>query len=79
MYTLIGKVIYTIFNNYICLDYLGIFQYKWSKHNNKFENTKSEDLSGLGIPDTLMNIMSCHGFSKSSISTVILTCRSALV
>ena len=26
-----------------------------------------------------MNIMSCHGFSKSSISTVILTCHSALV
>ena len=26
-----------------------------------------------------MDIMSCHGLSKYSISTVILTCRSALV
>ena len=34
---------------------------------------------GLEIPEILMNIMSCHGFTKSSTLTVILTCRSALV
>ena len=33
----------------------------------------------MGIPENLMNIMSCHGFPKYPISTVILTCRSALV
>ena len=35
--------------------------------------------SGLGIPEILMNIMSCHGFVKYSISKVILTCRNAIV
>ena len=34
---------------------------------------------GLEIPEILMNIMLCHGFTKSSTLTVILTCRSALV
>ena len=33
----------------------------------------------MGIPEILMNIMSCNGFSKYPISTVILICRSALV
>ena len=28
MYKVIGAVIYTVINNYICLDYLGILQYK---------------------------------------------------
>ena len=35
--------------------------------------------SGLGVYKIFMNIMSCHGFSKYSTSTVILTFRSALV
>ena len=37
------------------------------------------DFSGFGIPYILMNIMSCHGFSESTISTVILTCHSSLL
>ena len=36
-------------------------------------------MSGLGIPEILMNIMSCQGFDKSSISTVILIYLNALV
>ena len=36
-------------------------------------------MSGLGITKIMMNIMSCHGFSKSIISTVIIKCRSTLV
>ena len=35
-------------------------------------------MSGLVTPEIFMNIISCHIFSKSSTSTVILTCRSAL-
>ena len=33
----------------------------------------------MGIPDILVNIMSCNVFSKYSMSTAILTCRSDLV
>ena len=62
MYKVIGAVIYTNIDGYICLDYMGLLQYKLSKHNNKFENTKFDDLSGLFIPAILMNIMLCHGF-----------------
>ena len=36
-------------------------------------------MSGLGTPDIMMNIMSCHGIVKSSISTVIFTCCNSLV
>ena len=58
---------------------MDLHQDKLSKHDNNFEKTKFKNLSGLGIPAILMNIMSCHGFYKSSISTVILTCRSYLI
>ena len=34
----------------------------------------SNDLLGTEIPEILMNIMACHGFSKYRISTVIFTC-----
>ena len=43
-----------------------------------FKN-KGQYFSGLDIPDIMMNIMSCHDFSKVTTSTVILVCRSALV
>ena len=78
MYKVIGSVIYTIIDEYICLDYLGLLQEKLSKHDDKSKNAKFNNLSGLGIPDILVNIMSGHGFVKSSISTFILTCRNAL-
>ena len=69
MYKVIGAVIYTIIDNYIFIDCLVILQYKLSKHDNKFEKIKFKNISGLGIPDILMNIMPCHLFSKYSIST----------
>ena len=79
MYKVIGSVIYTIINNYICIGYMIMMQDNLSNHDNNFKNTKLNNVSGLGIPDVLMNIMSCHGFLQPSISKVILTCGSALV
>ena len=35
--------------------------------------------SWLGIPKILMNVMSCHGFSKPTTSKVIITYHKALV
>ena len=58
---------------------MGLLQYKWFKDDNNFEKTKINDLYGLEIPDIFMNIMSCHGFYKSPISTVILSLLSYLV
>ena len=79
MYTLIGEVIYTIIDDYICLGCRVLVQENLSKHDNNFKNTKFNNLSALQIPEILMNIMSCNGFVKSSISTIILTCCNALV
>ena len=31
-------------------------------------------LFGIGIPDLLLNMLSCHGFLKNSDSVVILKC-----
>ena len=79
VYKVIGAVIYTIIDEYICLDYLDLLQEKLSKHDNNFKDTKFDYFTVLGIPDILINIISCHGFVKSSISTVILTYHNALV
>ena len=79
VHKVIGLFIYLFIDNFICLDYLGILQKHLSDHNNKVKETKLNELSGLIIPETIMNIMSCHGFSKPTISTVIITCLSVLV
>ena len=50
MYKVIGGVIYTIIDEYICLDCLGLLQEILSKHKDNFKNTKFNDLYGLGIP-----------------------------
>ena len=38
------------------------------KHFNKIY----DNVLGIGIPDLLMNLMSCHGFSKNKYPVVIL-------
>ena len=40
---------------------------------------KFNDLSGLGIPEILMDIISYHDFSNFTISTMVITCHGALV
>ena len=62
MYKVIGAVIYSIIDDYICLYSLVLLQEHLSKHKNNFENTKFKHLSGLVILEILMKIMSCHGF-----------------
>ena len=41
VYKVIGCVIYSFIDNSICLDYLGILQYKLSAYDNKFEKRSS--------------------------------------
>ena len=79
MYKVIGLVIYTIIDEYICLDYMGLHREKLSKDDSNFKKTKFNNLSELKIPDILINIMSCQGFLKYSLSTIILKCRNSLV
>ena len=44
-----------------------------------FEDTSYDELSGIGIPEMLLNIVSCCVFLKEDTPTVIFTCRSKLV
>ena len=44
-----------------------------------FENIRFNDISGIGIPELLMNIMSYYRFVKNKKSTVILSCCRKLV
>ena len=64
---MIGAVIYTIIDDCIYFDYLVLLQETLSKNYNNFESTRFYNFYGLGIPDILMNIMSCHGCYKSTI------------
>ena len=38
MYKVIGFVIHSFIDNFICIDFLGILQNKLSAYDNKFEN-----------------------------------------
>ena len=71
---------YTIIEKYVCIDYLGTEKLKLSdlkigctgssKHNGMDYN----NLLRIGIPDLLLNMLSCHGFLKNSYYIVILKC-----
>ena len=80
MFRVSSCVIYTIIIKYVCIDYLGSEKSKLSdlclgvsgryKHLDK----NYDNVLGIGIPDLLLNLLSCHGFSKNSESVVILKC-----
>ena len=44
-----------------------------------FEQTSYNILLGIGITGVLMNLVSCHGLTEKTNSTVILNCLSSLV
>ena len=56
----LGSVIYCIMDNYICTDYLCLNKYKISLAHKVFDNTTFNDISGIGILELLMNIMSFY-------------------
>ena len=57
---------YTIISNYVCIDYLGS-EKKISDlrlgtgRSNKKINKSYDNVLGIGIPDLLINLLSCHG------------------
>ena len=79
MYKVISAVIYTIIDDCICIDYRDFLQENLSRHNINFGNIKFNNLSGLGINEILMNIMSYHSLAKSTTLRVIFACLTALV
>ena len=80
MSRVLSCVIYTIISKYVCIDYLGYDKSKLSylrlgvtgRYKNLDKNY--ENLLGFGIPDILLNLLSCQGFLKNNESVVILKC-----
>ena len=74
MYRVLRFVVYTIIDNYVCIDYLSCKSKTASNisSNPKFKDTGFNLLLCIGIPELLLNLLSCHGFMKKSNSTVIL-------
>ena len=80
MFRVLSCVIYTIIGKYVCIDYLGSDKSKLSDLHltgtgrYKHYDTDYDHVLGTGIPDILLNFLSCHGFSKNNESVVILKC-----
>ena len=81
VYRVLSCGAYALIDNYVCIDYLpcqsktlcGI------SSNPKFKEISFNLLLVIGIPELLLNLLSCHGFMKKSNSTVILNFRSGLI
>ena len=80
MFKVLSCVIYKIIDRYVCIDYLGTEKKKISElrlgftFSSKHDGMDYNNLFGIGIPDILLNMLSCHGFLKNNDSIVILKC-----
>ena len=76
MYRVLICVLYSLMENYVCIGYL-LCQSKTLgtiSSNIIFKRTSSNILIGIGIPELLLNLVSCHGLMKKLNSTIILKC-----
>ena len=69
-------VIYSIIDNYVCIDYLACQSNKLSVMC--MDKNINESVV-IVTPYFLMTLLSSHGFMKNIIFTVILSCRSRLL
>ena len=78
VFKVLSCVTYTIISNYVCIDYLASEYKKISElragsgGGYKHEEKSYDKILGIGIPDLLLNLMSCHGFLKDKDSVFIL-------
>ena len=81
VYRVLSCVLYSVMYNYVWIDFLCCHSKTLSviSSDKIFEEASYNDLIGIGIPEVLMNLISCHGFTKQTNSTVILAYRYCLV
>ena len=80
IFKLLGVVVNLFLDKYFSIEYYCIQKEKKLYLSHKgFEYTSFHELSGIGIPEILINIVSCYGFIQQVTSTLILTSRSKLV
>ena len=68
VYIVLSCVVYTIIDNYVYIDYLLCQSKTLSTISSKptFEQISFNILICIGIPELLLNLLSCHGFMKKS-------------
>ena len=81
LYRVLSCVVYSLIYNYVFIQYISCQQNILSSIPSKtiFEDISLNIILGIGIPELLLNLVSCHGFTKKPNSTVILNCRSCLL
>ena len=72
---------YSLIENYVCIDYLSCQPKTLSSisSNRIFEQASYNILLDIGIPEILLNLVSCHGFTEKPNAIIILNCQSSLV
>ena len=77
-YRVLSCVIYTIINHCVCIDYLSCQSKTLSEISvgsggiSQHGDKRFGRILGIGIPDLLMNLMSCRGYLKNINYVVIL-------
>ena len=73
LYRVLSCVVYTLIYNYVCIDYMPCQSKTLSDilYNTTFKDTSFDILLGIGIPELLMNLVSCHGLTKKPNSTIL--------
>ena len=71
MFKVLGTIMYSLYDRYVCFDYLCLHHYKLYNTYACLKNTTFDNLSGIGITDVLIVIMPCHRFSRLQWSNII--------
>ena len=81
VYSLLSCVLYSVIDNYVCIDYLSCKSKNLGRiySNIIFEQTSFNILLDIGIPEMLLNLVYFHGFMEKPNATIILTFRYHLV
>ena len=74
---LLSCALYYLINNYVCIDYIGCQSKTLSVicYDKICADMNSNEFLRIEILEFLMNLMSCHGFTKDINSTVIVSFR----
>ena len=64
VFRVLSCVVYTLIENYVFIDYLSCQSKKLCdiSKNTTFKETNFNLLLDIGIPELLLNLVSCHGF-----------------
>ena len=70
VYKVLGVVIYFILEHYVCINYLCLQkENKLSLTHKLFEENLYDNISGIGITEMLLNIVSCYVFYQEDTPT----------